>query len=304
MARQADRSDADMALAVAIVIGELGQLALHRAAALAGVSRRRLQARLPALADLVPAQCREHVLRWPEGVAGGKRTSDADLAAAIVLLVESTGRYNFTRAAELAGCDPYYLKDRLPEVLALLPPPVRRVVEGSRPHARPRLSCSDQDLASAVELVHASAGWVCLERVAALVGLNEHTVRQRLPGCLYLLAEGDRQAALARLEEEGDERADFPADQAPPPAEPTDAPAGSEEKIRILAERAARGEALFHPGDGARMVQCSDRGEGGEVVRRDKGRKESGRVRRGYPLPEEGGPRWGGLGLVGGGGDV
>lgn len=35
----------------------------------------------------------------------------------------------------------------------------------------------------------------------------------------------------------------------PLPAEPTGAAPGSEEKIRILCERAARGELLFHPGD-------------------------------------------------------
>lgn len=36
---------------------------------------------------------------------------------------------------------------------------------------------------------------------------------------------------------------------APLPAEPTSAGPGSEEKIRILAERADRGEQLFHPQD-------------------------------------------------------
>lgn len=33
------------------------------------------------------------------------------------------------------------------------------------------------------------------------------------------------------------------------PAEPTDAPPGSEDKIRVMEERAARGESLFHPDD-------------------------------------------------------
>jgi hypothetical protein len=33
------------------------------------------------------------------------------------------------------------------------------------------------------------------------------------------------------------------------PGEPTDAPPGSEEKIRILIERAARRQPLFHPMD-------------------------------------------------------
>jgi len=34
------------------------------------------------------------------------------------------------------------------------------------------------------------------------------------------------------------------------PGEPTDAPPGSEKKICVMTERAARGEALFHPLDG------------------------------------------------------
>jgi hypothetical protein len=34
------------------------------------------------------------------------------------------------------------------------------------------------------------------------------------------------------------------------PGEPTDAPPGSPRKIRILTERAARREPLFHPLDG------------------------------------------------------
>ena len=33
------------------------------------------------------------------------------------------------------------------------------------------------------------------------------------------------------------------------PGQPTDALPGTEEKIRILTERASRGEALFHPKD-------------------------------------------------------
>jgi hypothetical protein len=36
------------------------------------------------------------------------------------------------------------------------------------------------------------------------------------------------------------------------PGEPTDAVPGSEEKIRVLTERASRREELFHPLDGAR----------------------------------------------------
>jgi hypothetical protein len=36
------------------------------------------------------------------------------------------------------------------------------------------------------------------------------------------------------------------------PGEPTDAPPGSELKIRIMTERASRREELFHPQDGAR----------------------------------------------------
>jgi hypothetical protein len=35
--------------------------------------------------------------------------------------------------------------------------------------------------------------------------------------------------------------------------EPTDAPPGSEEKIRVLIERAARREPLFHPNDGLKL---------------------------------------------------
>jgi hypothetical protein len=34
------------------------------------------------------------------------------------------------------------------------------------------------------------------------------------------------------------------------PKEPTDAPPGSEQKIRVMIERAARREQLFHPLDG------------------------------------------------------
>lgn len=37
--------------------------------------------------------------------------------------------------------------------------------------------------------------------------------------------------------------------QPPLPDEPTDALPGSEEKIRVLMERAAKGQALFHPDD-------------------------------------------------------
>jgi len=38
------------------------------------------------------------------------------------------------------------------------------------------------------------------------------------------------------------------------PGEPTEAPPGSELKIRILTERAARGEPLFHPLDGLKRA--------------------------------------------------
>lgn len=38
------------------------------------------------------------------------------------------------------------------------------------------------------------------------------------------------------------------------PGEPTDAPPGSERKIRIMIERAARREPLFHPLDGCRSA--------------------------------------------------
>lgn len=34
---------------------------------------------------------------------------------------------------------------------------------------------------------------------------------------------------------------------------PTDAPAGSEEKIRVMMERASRGVSLFHPSDSKRI---------------------------------------------------
>jgi hypothetical protein len=36
------------------------------------------------------------------------------------------------------------------------------------------------------------------------------------------------------------------------PGEPTGAPPGSERKIRVMIERAARREALFHPLDGVK----------------------------------------------------
>lgn len=39
------------------------------------------------------------------------------------------------------------------------------------------------------------------------------------------------------------------------PGEPTDAAPGSERKIRVLIERAARHEPLFHPQDGLRKAK-------------------------------------------------
>lgn len=39
------------------------------------------------------------------------------------------------------------------------------------------------------------------------------------------------------------------------PQEPTDAPPGSEEKIRVLAERAAAGQSLHHPEDSLAIVE-------------------------------------------------
>jgi len=39
----------------------------------------------------------------------------------------------------------------------------------------------------------------------------------------------------------------------PPPGEPTKAAPGSEEKIRVLIQRAARREPLFHPNDGIKI---------------------------------------------------
>lgn len=41
---------------------------------------------------------------------------------------------------------------------------------------------------------------------------------------------------------------------APGPDAPTDAPAGTEAKLRVLAERAARRQSLFHDGDSLRRV--------------------------------------------------
>jgi hypothetical protein len=41
---------------------------------------------------------------------------------------------------------------------------------------------------------------------------------------------------------------------APPPRRPTCAAPGSPEKVRIMVERAARGEALWHPLDGLRCT--------------------------------------------------
>lgn len=43
---------------------------------------------------------------------------------------------------------------------------------------------------------------------------------------------------------------------APLPAEPTDAPPGSPEKVAVLSARAARGESLWHPGDAGGSVSC------------------------------------------------
>jgi hypothetical protein len=39
------------------------------------------------------------------------------------------------------------------------------------------------------------------------------------------------------------------------PGQPTDAPPGSEQKIRVLTERASRRESLFHPLDGRRTIR-------------------------------------------------
>lgn len=47
---------------------------------------------------------------------------------------------------------------------------------------------------------------------------------------------------------------------APLPAEPTDAWGGSEEKIKVLAERAERGEQLFHPDDNKQMEKQREKG--------------------------------------------
>jgi hypothetical protein len=38
------------------------------------------------------------------------------------------------------------------------------------------------------------------------------------------------------------------------PGQPTDAPPGSARKVRVLMERAARREPLFHPGDNKKRV--------------------------------------------------
>jgi hypothetical protein len=38
------------------------------------------------------------------------------------------------------------------------------------------------------------------------------------------------------------------------PGQPTDAPPGSARKVRVLMERAARREALFHPGDNMKRL--------------------------------------------------
>lgn len=38
------------------------------------------------------------------------------------------------------------------------------------------------------------------------------------------------------------------------PGQPTDAPPGSPRKVRVLMERAARREALFHPGDNLKRI--------------------------------------------------
>jgi hypothetical protein len=47
------------------------------------------------------------------------------------------------------------------------------------------------------------------------------------------------------------------------PWKPTTAPAGSERKLRVFAERLARGESLFHPADSLeRTGETSARGQG------------------------------------------
>ncbi|HEV3257278.1 MAG TPA: hypothetical protein VG013_10390 [Gemmataceae bacterium] len=49
------------------------------------------------------------------------------------------------------------------------------------------------------------------------------------------------------------------------PGEPTEAPPGSEVKIRIMTERAARGEPLFHPLDGLKKAGHAVAGAPGTV---------------------------------------
>jgi hypothetical protein len=276
--------DEDLACACALVVEANGppwRLSLWRAAALAGVSERALRAALPRLAPLVPEVYRPAVLSWPRGVRGFRRP-DADLAAAVTLLVECEGRYALDPAAKLAGCDPAYLLRRLPHLD--LPGDVRLVVEGCRPGARPRLVCSDQTLAAAVALVHEQDGWVNLERVGLLAGLAEAAVRQRLPGVLYLLSEADRAAALSRLAEDDLDRECGEGYEAPLPLAPTSALAGSAEKIAVLRARALARKALHHPEDSNVLGNVSDRTLEDDVVRGLEALRRRRRGRRPRPL--------------------
>ncbi|GIW81518.1 MAG: hypothetical protein KatS3mg105_3325 [Gemmatales bacterium] len=65
-------------------------------------------------------------------------------------------------------------------------------------------------------------------------------------------------------------RAGYPEPR--PPAQPTDAEPGSEEKIAVMAARAARGEALFHPDDRQRDEDDAF-GQIAEVLRNGRLRK-------------------------------
>lgn len=262
-------TDHDLAAAVTLTIEAKGpppRLSLWRAAKLAGVHESVLKRRLPHLAPLVPEEFRPAVLSWPRGVRG-HHCPDARLLAALTMLVSECGRFSLNRAALLAGSTPAWLRARLPDLLPQLPEQTRRVVEAARAWNRTDVRVSDADLAAAVELVTAAAGWCCAEKVGELVGLKMGNVRARLPGVLHLLGEDDRRAVLLRLAEDDEDELRGPDYEAPQPDTPTQAEAGSAEKVRIMAERAAAGLALFHPEDNKRLLQAADSGTGDEEAR-------------------------------------
>ncbi len=98
-----------------------------------------------------------------------------------------------------------------------------------------------------------------LPEIARLSGvpyrtLSRHAMQGRLPFPVQLDADGhvtatERAVRNWLLDSQHEPRA---------ASEPTQASAGSEERIRVMAARVARGEQLFHPEDSQRVL-CRNR---------------------------------------------